>query len=1466
MPSIRHLRPYWFVLLALLAMLLPLSPTVAQEDDMSAGEPAHIEIHGINPLELPNLYVTVSVTDSFGRTVRDLRLEDFALFGEIAELGRLINVENITNDDLSYAVVLALDTSSSMQGTPIRALKEAANTFVDVIGENAPVALLAFDSTTQIIQEFTTDKDTLRASINALSAGGRTALYQAGYDAVELAARAPTPRRAVIILSDGHEYGGVSTAGREDARIAAKNRGVPVYTIGLGYDEFDRDYLQELSAAGYGIFSESPSPDELEARYSEFAALFRSQYILTIEADLPLNGSIYSLGVALKTETGRIDSTQAIVRSPIPVPYITTLLEPPSAPIEEPTIFSFNVAADDELQDVSIALDGEQITAEVVDEKYSAAVDPVELAPGPHKMTIAARDVDGDSAGLTVPFDVAALPPEITVISSLLEQPVLRDPVEVLVEVGGQTPFATAEIVLDGVSEASLEEDITVRLDPYEFNEGPHELEFIITNEAEQSASERVSFEVPPLPPLFRVEGLEDGDFLEEIANVDLGIIATQVGGDIERRYRLNTGPELSAAEGITLNPRDLQPGPNTITITVEDRATSLVSEASIDFEVAALNPEAAVGGLASGDILSEDRRINVDVDSQTEVLRVVTRLDGVEIERLIEAPYEIDLEVLDIPPGEHTLEIQVINDGLREDTTTIEFTVPEEPARIATATVIAATARAAASATAMEQAIATATGQAIATVTQEARVAATEIMRATATQQARVTATGQAIATVTQEARVAATEIVRATAVQEARDRARDIVRATATEQAVASATQQAIVTATEQAIATATGQAIATVTQEARVAATEIVRATAVQEARDRARDIVRATATEQAVATATEQAIATATEQAIATATEQAVATATQEARATATEIVRATATQEARATATEVVRATATQEARATATEVVRATATQEARATATEVVRATATQEARATATEIIRATATQEARATATEIVRATATQEARATATQEARAKATEIVRATATEEARATATEIVRATATEEARATATEIVRATATQEARATATEVVRATATEQAIASATQRVIATATQEARATATEIVRVTATQEARATATEIVRATATQEARATATEIVRATATQEARATATEIVRATATEQAIASATQRVIATATQEARATATEIVRATATQEARATATEQAIATATERAIATATEQAIASATQRVIATATQEARATATEIVRATATQEARATATQEWRATAVQAARQAAREIVRATATQRAIVMATEQAIASATQRAIAAATEQAIVSATQRAIAAATEQAIASATQRAIAAATEQAIVAATEQAIASATEQAIAVTTEQAIATQTEAAIPSATSALDTTDLPVQPLSPSETADAFDLPAVSTATEAGEATDIAPNETPTATPIPPSETPAPTATTIPSTATLIAPSGTPAPTATLIPVDLTPPAEPADNTPLLVASIVVLLALSVAFYLLRGRRQAR
>ena len=1139
---------------------------------MGVGEPAVLEIHGVNPLELPKLYVTVSVTDALGRSIPDLAASEFAIAGQIAELGRLVDVEHITNDNLDFAVVLALDTSSSMFGFPLNALKEAANSFIDLIGDNAMVALIDFDSDSQHILDFTTDQRTLRAAIADLLAGGTTALYQASLEAVELAANAPTPRRAVIILSDGHEYGGVSSAEREDARTAAAHRGVPVYTIGLGYDQFDRDYLQNLSAAGYGTFSESPTPEQLKALYQGFASLFRGQYVLTIEADLPLDGHRYSLAVELETAAGRIASAPGDVRAPIPVPYITPLVELPLTPIREPTRFSFAVAADDALAEVILELDGVPVETIMEAGVYGTTVVPVQMAPGPHELTITARDVDGDAAQVSQPFAVAALPPEITVTSSLLEEPVLTEPTEVSVTVGGQTRFATAKIMIDGVAEASLEEEIRLTLDPYDFDAGLHDVEFIVTNEADQAASQQLTFEVPPLPPVFEFEGLESGDLLEEATQLDLALIEAQPGSALLSRYRLNDGPDIPIEGEIELDPRDLPPGEHTITVAVEDQTTGETSEETVDFSVPPLKPESVVAGLEAGDELREDRRIEVEVESQTEVLRVVARLNGEEIERILEAPYEVDLDVLDLPPGDHTLEIQVVNEGLREEVTTIEFSVAEEPAQTATAVVVTATQRAVVTATA--RGAMTATQRAQVTATQEARATATEIVRAAATQGARATAT-----------------------IQSLRERARENVRLTAT--------QRTHATATEIVRAAATQRAQATATQDARATATEIVRAAATQGARATATEIVRATATQRAQATATQRAQVTATQ--------EARATATQHAQVTATEIVRATATQEAQATATEIVRATATQRAQATVTEIVRTTATQEARATATEIMRATATQEAQATATEIVRVTATQRAQATATEIVRATATQEARATATEIVRATATEIVRATATQEAQATATEIVRATATQEAQATATEIVRVTATQRAQATATEIVRATATQEARATATiqslrerarENVRVTATQRAHATATARSQMTATQlaaaateralaDAQATATEIMRATATQEARATAT--------QEARATATEIVRATATQRAHVIAMARSQMTATQLA-AAATERAladaQATATQEARATAA-QAAALATEAA-ATPTG-ALAAQQDEAVGTATAEA-------------------------------------------------------------------------------------------------------------------------------------------------------------------------------------------------------------------------------------------------------------------------
>ncbi|NJM85514.1 MAG: VWA domain-containing protein, partial [Leptolyngbyaceae cyanobacterium RM2_2_21] len=89
---------------------------------------------------------------------------------------------------------------------------------------------------------YTTDKAQLLNVIDTLPFGGQTALYQAGADAVEIAARAPNPRRVVVLLSDGAEFGGISRAARGGALELAEIRGVPVYTIGLGFGIDQEDF------------------------------------------------------------------------------------------------------------------------------------------------------------------------------------------------------------------------------------------------------------------------------------------------------------------------------------------------------------------------------------------------------------------------------------------------------------------------------------------------------------------------------------------------------------------------------------------------------------------------------------------------------------------------------------------------------------------------------------------------------------------------------------------------------------------------------------------------------------------------------------------------------------------------------------------------------------------------------------------------------------------------------------------------------------------------------------------------------------------------------------------------------------------------------------------------------------------------------------------------------------------------
>ena len=195
-------------------------------------------------------------------------------------------------------VVLAMDSSASMTATDVEptrldAAKSAASSFLDKLPSRFRAGLVSFSSGASVLQEPTEDREAVRSSLESLEGRVGTAIGDAILSSVQLAPeddpQAPDskPLFAVLLLSDGANSAGIDPL---EAAQAAKEAGVPVYTIALGTeagsidlpDEFgelrpfpvppDPETLRQIAEETGGRFFEAPSEADLQAVYEEIGS------------------------------------------------------------------------------------------------------------------------------------------------------------------------------------------------------------------------------------------------------------------------------------------------------------------------------------------------------------------------------------------------------------------------------------------------------------------------------------------------------------------------------------------------------------------------------------------------------------------------------------------------------------------------------------------------------------------------------------------------------------------------------------------------------------------------------------------------------------------------------------------------------------------------------------------------------------------------------------------------------------------------------------------------------------------------------------------------------------------------------------------------------------------------------------------------------------------------------------------
>lgn len=161
-----------------------------------------------------------------------------------------VKVAPLTAAESPSYVVLAIDSSGSMDGAPIADAKAAALRFVDTMDVSSQIAVVSFADEPKVISGFTGDRTALRAAIESIKAGGETAVYDALVTSSKLMPRGGNARRSIVLLSDGTDT--VSGASLPAAIDAVKDRTVPVYALALKSKDFNQKALAIIAKGSGG--------------------------------------------------------------------------------------------------------------------------------------------------------------------------------------------------------------------------------------------------------------------------------------------------------------------------------------------------------------------------------------------------------------------------------------------------------------------------------------------------------------------------------------------------------------------------------------------------------------------------------------------------------------------------------------------------------------------------------------------------------------------------------------------------------------------------------------------------------------------------------------------------------------------------------------------------------------------------------------------------------------------------------------------------------------------------------------------------------------------------------------------------------------------------------------------------------------------------------------------------------------
>jgi Ca-activated chloride channel family protein len=167
-----------------------------------------------------------AVYDKAGKFVAGLKKENFKLF----EDGVAQTVTTFSQEDVPVSLGILIDVSGSMRNK-IELVTRSALAFIKASNPEDQVFLVGFNDQVDLLEDYTSDIDTISDALDNILVTGGTALYDAIYLGVQKAQKGVKPKKAIIVITDGEDRDSYYKLDELLAKVQESD--VAVYCVGF---------------------------------------------------------------------------------------------------------------------------------------------------------------------------------------------------------------------------------------------------------------------------------------------------------------------------------------------------------------------------------------------------------------------------------------------------------------------------------------------------------------------------------------------------------------------------------------------------------------------------------------------------------------------------------------------------------------------------------------------------------------------------------------------------------------------------------------------------------------------------------------------------------------------------------------------------------------------------------------------------------------------------------------------------------------------------------------------------------------------------------------------------------------------------------------------------------------------------------------------------------------------------------